>query len=154
MLYHEMIESPIGRLVLIANNKALLEIKFHNSPVTPPYSNKANWIINHTKKELDEYFLGKREEFTMPLDPIGTEFQKKTWQKLLEIPYGTTISYQELALKMGDARKSRAVGSANGKNPIPIIIPCHRVINKNGKLGGYAGGLDVKEFLLNLESAN
>ncbi|MHB1686721.1 MAG: methylated-DNA--[protein]-cysteine S-methyltransferase [Ignavibacteriaceae bacterium] len=102
-------------------------------------------------KELTEYFNRERKKFSVPLEIQGTEFQRKVWQQLMKIPYGKTISYLKLAENLGDAKAVRAVGKANGSNPISIIIPCHRVINFDGKLGGYSGGLDVKEKLLALE---
>jgi methylated-DNA-[protein]-cysteine S-methyltransferase len=102
-------------------------------------------------KQLKEYFNWERKEFDIPLDLRGTDFQKEVWKELRNIPYGKTISYKELAIKMGGETKSRAVGQANALNPAPIIIPCHRVINADGKLGGYSCGLDVKEKLLELE---
>ena len=102
-------------------------------------------------KQLKEYFDGERKEFDVPLDLKGTEFQKRVWCELMEIPYGTTISYKELAIRVGGENKTRAVGQANSLNPVPIIIPCHRVINSGGKLGGYSCGLIIKEKLLKLE---
>jgi methylated-DNA-[protein]-cysteine S-methyltransferase len=101
--------------------------------------------------QLTEYFKRKRKTFELPLEIIGTEFQKKVWDELLKIPYGKTISYKELSLRIGDLKSIRAVGKANGSNPLPIVIPCHRVIGTNGKLVGYGGGLGVKEKLLRLE---
>ena len=100
---------------------------------------------------MAEYFSKKRTSFDLPLDPEGTEFQKKTWEILSKIPYGQTISYSEQAKLIGDVKKTRAVGMANSKNPLAIAIPCHRVIGKNGTLTGYAGGINKKKFLLNLE---
>ena len=105
-------------------------------------------------KELEEYFQGKRKEFTVPCVPEGTDFQKRVWEALTRIPYGVTRTYKEIAVEIGNSRSSRAVGMANHKNPVPIIIPCHRVIGSDGRLTGYAGGLGVKEFLLNLERGN
>jgi len=102
-------------------------------------------------KQLKEYFAGERKEFDIPLDLRGTEFQKRVWCELMNIPYGTTISYKELAIKVGGENKSRAVGQANSLNPVPIIIPCHRVINTGGKIGGYSCGVIIKEKLLELE---
>lgn len=102
-------------------------------------------------KQLKEYFSGERKEFDIPLDLKGTEFQKRVWCELLNIPYGTTISYKELAIRVGGENKSRAVGQANSLNPVPIIIPCHRVINSGGKLGGYSCGVIIKEKLLEIE---
>jgi methylated-DNA-[protein]-cysteine S-methyltransferase len=101
--------------------------------------------------QLTEYFNRKRKTFELPLEIIGTEFQKKVWDELIKIPYGETISYKELSLRIGNVKSIRAVGKANGSNPLPIVIPCHRVIGANGKLVGYGGGLDVKEKLLRLE---
>lgn len=101
--------------------------------------------------QLTEYFAGKRKVFDLPLEPHGTEFQKKVWQALREIPYGTTCSYGEIAAKIGNPKASRAVGGANNKNPIAIVVPCHRVIGANGSLVGYASGLQTKEALLKLE---
>jgi O-6-methylguanine DNA methyltransferase len=101
--------------------------------------------------QLREYFSGERKKFSVKLDLSGTKFQLKVWKELTKIPYGRTISYKELATKTGDPKAVRAVGGANGSNPIPIIIPCHRVINANGELGGYSGGLDIKSMLLTIE---
>lgn len=107
-------------------------------------------LIKKAHMQLEEYFQGKRKSFDLPVSPQGTDFQKRAWQTLLEIPYGETISYSQEAERV-NCSCARAVGSANGKNPILIVIPCHRVINKDGRLGGYTGGLEVKEFLLELE---
>jgi methylated-DNA-[protein]-cysteine S-methyltransferase len=104
-----------------------------------------------TRRQLQEYFAGQRNVFDLPLDFAGTEFQKKVWQALLSIPYGQTRSYRDIAEQIGNIKAVRAVGAANGKNPISIIAPCHRVIGRSGKLIGFAGGLDKKEILLNLE---
>jgi len=108
-------------------------------------------LIKKTAAQLEEYFAGKRKAFDLPLNPQGTEFQKKVWKALQEIPYGKTVSYKDIAEKIGSPKASRAVGGANNKNPISIIIPCHRVIGANGALVGYAGGLDMKRELLELE---
>jgi len=119
-----------------------------NDTVTEQSSN----VIDLLEKQLDEYFEGKREKFTIPLQLIGTDFQKRVWNTLLNINFGKTISYKEQALALGDVKAIRAVASANGANRIPIVIPCHRVIGSNGKLKGYAGGLWRKEYLLDLEN--
>ena len=103
------------------------------------------------KKQLDEYFAGRRTRFDLPLAPCGTPFQLRAWRALQEIPYGVTCSYGEQARAMGQPRAVRAVGAANGHNPIPIVVPCHRVIGGDGRLTGYAGGLDIKKFLIELE---
>jgi O-6-methylguanine DNA methyltransferase len=112
-----------------------------------------NVFLRQCRRELDEYFAGQRREFTVPLDFHGTPFQMRCWHALLEIPYGQTCSYGDLARKVGSPNGFRAVGMANHDNPIPIIVPCHRVITSDRKLGGYGGGLDVKEKLLRLEGA-
>lgn len=108
-------------------------------------------ILEEAKKQMQEYFAGKREQFSLPLQTKGTAFQESVWQELQKIPYGTSISYCELAQRIGNPKAARAVGMANHHNPIGIIIPCHRVIGKNGKLIGYAGGMDKKEYLLEFE---
>ena len=117
-------------------------------------SSKAGKLVFRLEKELEEYFLGKRKEFSLPLFTIGTEFQKKVWDELLNIPYGKTISYKEEAQYLNKEKAFRAVANANGKNKLSIIIPCHRVIASGGKLGGYGSGLDKKEFLISLEKNN
>ena len=108
-------------------------------------------ILDEAERQLVEYFEQRRVVFDIPLDPVGTEFQLKAWRVLSTIPYGTTISYAEQARALGDVRKARAVGSANGRNPIPIVVPCHRVIGSNGSLTGFALGTDMKQALLDLE---
>lgn len=112
---------------------------------------KSSSIMHEAKKQLEEYFNGERKDFSLPISLEGTPFQKSVWQALQEIPYGTTKSYQEVATIVGNRNSVRAVGGANHHNPISIIVPCHRVIGKNGTLVGYGGGLDVKAFLLKLE---
>ncbi|MBR6163209.1 methylated-DNA--[bacterium] len=108
-------------------------------------------LVQSAIKELDEYFKGKRKTFSLPLNPKGTPFQKRVWEELRKIPYGKTVSYQDIALRLGNKNLTRAVGGANNKNPIIILIPCHRVIGKNGTLTGFACGVDIKEKLLKLE---
>lgn len=108
-------------------------------------------ILEKAIQQLTEYFEGQRKVFELPLDPDGTEFQKRVWQKLSEIPYGVTRAYKDIAVELGDANASRAVGTANGRNPLSIVVPCHRVIASDGTLGGYAGGLSIKTFLLDME---
>ena len=143
--------SIIGDIFISADENFLLSVKFVNHNFI---ENKENKIIRQTIKQLDEYFRGKRKKFELPLNPKGTEFQKKVWLQLMNIPYGKTATYKDIATLIGDSNASRAVGNANNKNPIAIIIPCHRVIGSNNKLTGYAGGLDKKEKLLNLEKNN
>ena len=143
-------KTSIGNVVIGENGSGITRICFGDSIpkdaefIETPLLKKAN-------EELQEYFVGKRKVFDLPLAMEGTEFQKMVWKALSEIPYGTTCSYKDIALKVGNAKASRAVGMANNKNPIPIIIPCHRVIGANGKLVGYAGGLDIKQKLLEIE---
>ena len=108
-------------------------------------------MIKECFKQLKEYFEGSRREFDLPIEMNGTQFQKKVWKELLKIPYGETRSYKDIAISIGNEKACRAIGMANNKNHIPIIIPCHRVIGSNGKLVGYAGGIDIKEKLLNIE---
>ena len=118
------------------------------------FDNKNNPVTEQTVNQLQEYFLRKRLIFELPLSPDGTEFYNKVWHELLNIPFGKTISYLELARRLGDEKVIRAAASANGKNPVAIIIPCHRVIGSNGSLTGYAGGLWRKQWLLDFESGN
>ena len=141
-------ESVIGPLYLVATDKCLRGIFWKKQNI--PYGK--NKIIVQAESELEEYFQGRRREFPVPLEPLGTEFQMRVWKKLQAIPYGKTISYKELACEVQNSKASRAVGTANGRNPLSIVIPCHRVISSDGTLGGYAGGLPIKEHLLSLES--
>ena len=143
--------SIIGDIFISADENFLLSVQFVNHNFI---ENQENKIIRQTIKQLDEYFRGKRKKFELPLNPKGTEFQKKVWLQLMNIPYGKTATYKDIATQIGDPKASRAVGNANNKNPIAIIIPCHRVIGSNNKLTGYAGGLDKKAKLLNLEKNN
>ena len=143
-------KSPVGVLEIKTDGKAITDLNFLKSePVA--WQNSANSLIKETCIQLDEYFAGKRRTFDLPLSPKGTPFQETVWKQLQEIPYGQTISYAQLAKAIGNPKACRTAGSANGKNPISIIIPCHRVIASNGGLGGYAGGLDIKKQLLALE---
>ena len=147
------IETPIGRLLLISDENGLHRIDFANGSSRPdPAWHESLDALKETIRQLRAYFARELEEFEVPLAPEGTPFQKNVWRHLCEIPYGKTISYGELAHRVGNPKASRAVGLANGANPIPIIIPCHRVIGSNGKLTGYGGGLSVKEKLLALEA--
>jgi len=138
----------IGNLLLVSDGDSLIEIRFDNEG---NITNSDIPILVETEKQLKQYFAGERRTFDIPLKPIGTNFQLSVWNELKIIPYGETISYQQLAERVGDKKKSRAVGNANGKNPIPIIIPCHRVIRKSGDLGGFGGGIKIKRKLLELE---
>ena len=149
--------SPVGILKLVATENALVAVLWENE--NPKRVRLAELIeqVNHpilleTQKQLREYFVGTRQQFDLPLDFEGTVFQKKVWQALLSIPFGETRSYRDIAEQVGNIKAVRAVGAANGKNPISIIAPCHRVVGVNGKLVGFAGGLNNKEILLRLES--
>ena len=150
-IYGEIYESPVGALTILAEKKGIRAIKFGEDEEVKS-TGKANEMTRWAVKELEEYFKGKRKEFTVPCRPEGTDFQKRVWETLIQIPYGETRTYKEIAAAAGNSKASRAVGMANNRNPIPIIIPCHRVIGTNGSLTGYAGGLKVKEYLLKLES--
>jgi methylated-DNA-[protein]-cysteine S-methyltransferase len=148
------IESPVGPLLLVGDDSGLRRIEFVNGrkPVQPdPLWHDEAEPVRETIRQLRAYFAGELESFNLPLAPEGTPFQLAVWNRLGEIPYGGTISYGELARRLGNPNASRAVGLANGSNPIPIVIPCHRVIGSNGKLTGYGGGLPIKEKLLALE---
>jgi methylated-DNA-[protein]-cysteine S-methyltransferase len=150
--YHKIITSPVGKLTLVASEKGLAGVYFDNStqkPASRPMPDHV--VLIKTEKQLADYFAGKRTEFDLPLDMQGTDFQKKAWRALTKIPYGETVSYREQAKMLGDVKKARPIGQANGKNPISIIVPCHRVVGASGKLTGYGGGLPRKEFLLALE---
>lgn len=145
-LYTRGIKSAVGNFTLIANDNALLSLEFKFSK-----KNDTSQILDQAEKELTHYFAGELKIFKTPLAPKGTEFQKKCWKQLQMIHYGKTISYKEQAIKIAGPTYTRAVAGANNKNPLPIIIPCHRVIGSDGSLVGYAGGLELKEKLLNIE---
>ena len=154
---YKIIDSPAGTLKLVASEKGLAALLFRDddaslAPLQPLVEQPDHPILLETERRLGQYFDGTRKDFTVPLDFNGTEFQKKVWTALLSIPFGETRSYGEIARDLGNPTASRAVGAANGRNPISIIAPCHRVIGSNGKLTGYGGGLDVKEMLLALEA--
>jgi len=156
-LTYKTIRTPIGDLKLVASERGLAAILWENDKPSrvrlgEMIENKADFLLIEAEQQLAEYFEGKREAFSVPLDFAGTSFQKKVWQALLTIPYGETRSYASIAKQIGHVKAVRAVGAANGKNPLSIIAPCHRVIGANGKLTGFAGGLAVKEQLLALEA--
>ena len=150
------LDTPIGTLLIAGEDNAVRLIAFprNGKPRRPEagWTESAGGALAETVRQLREYFGGKRVDFDLPLAPQGTAFQQRVWRKLQEIPYGKTISYGELARRVGNPKASRAVGSANGKNQIPIVIPCHRVIASGGGLGGFGGGLPTKTKLLNLEA--
>lgn len=147
-----MLDSPVGPLTLISNGAALVHCEFEN----PRYAYKAapagaDKILDKARRELEAYFAGKLKTFTVPVAPNGTPFQQRVWAALQTIPYGVTRSYGQQAAAIGSPQASRAVGLANGRNPVAIIIPCHRVIGANGSLTGYGGGMERKKLLLDLE---
>jgi methylated-DNA-[protein]-cysteine S-methyltransferase len=148
------VDSPIGEIILIANPKAIVAL-YVGSEEKPLFDkahlNNKNALLNSAKKQLKEYFQGKRHDFDLPLNPNGTDFQQKAWKSLLKIPYGKVWSYGEQARFVKSPKASRAIGGANGANPIPIIIPCHRVVGSTGRLTGFAGGMEMKIYLLKHE---
>jgi methylated-DNA-[protein]-cysteine S-methyltransferase len=151
--------SPVGQLKLVANEQALVAILWDNENpkrvrLAELIEDVSHPILLNTQQQLIEYFSGQRKVFDIPLDFEGTDFQKQVWSALLTIPYGETRSYKQIAQQLGNEKAVRAVGAANGKNPISIIAPCHRVIGAGGALVGFAGGLDKKEILLRLELNN
>lgn len=147
-------KSKLGNLFLVASSKGLKGIYWNKQDDRMVKSLNESKILNSAVKELDLYFLGKNKIFKTHFDLEGTSFQKKVWSELLRIPFGKTCSYQDIAFRIHHPKAVRAVGSANGKNPICIMIPCHRVISKNGSLGGYSGGVEFKRKLLALEGAS
>ena len=146
------IDSPIGRIALISDESHLKVLTFSSEQVEE--SENLPEILLKTAHQLNEYFAGTRFVFDLELDPDGTRFQKNVWQRLLHVPYGTTKSYREIAVELGSVLNTRAVGTANGKNPISIVVPCHRIIGHDGKMVGYAGGLERKKWLLLHEAAH
>ena len=155
-IYYSVVETPIGKLLLAATELGLRCIHFGGH--LPAQARNEIWVespqaLQPYQDQLRAYFLGELREFNFKLDLKGTDFQKKCWDALLHIPYGRTCSYAEIARRVGRPRAFRAVGQANHHNPIPIVVPCHRVVTSSGTLGGYGGGLDIKEKLLRLERA-
>jgi methylated-DNA-[protein]-cysteine S-methyltransferase len=150
--------SPIGDLTILASDDAVVAIRWDHEPFDArltgdviDFDQGQHAVLDAAVRQLDEYFAGERLEFDLPLEPNGTPFQRQAWTALRAIPFGETISYGEQARRLGDRNKSRAVGAANGKNPIPIVVPCHRVVGSNGHLTGFGGGLGVKAWLLEHE---
>jgi methylated-DNA-[protein]-cysteine S-methyltransferase len=153
---YKIIQSPVGELKLLASDRGLAAILWRDENPQRIRIRATREDANHpmlleTERQLNEYFAGKRKTFDVPLDFVGTAFQKRVWEALLAIPFGETRTYAEIATQLGDPKATRAVGAANGKNPISVIAPCHRVIGSSGKLTGYAGGLEAKARLLQLE---
>jgi len=155
-LAYKKMSSPIGALKLVASDNGLVAILWENdSPrrvrLGEMVEEEQHPVLVETEGQLKEYFAGKRKTFSVALDMRGTRFQRDVWEALLAIPFGETRSYGQLAKQLGNPRATRAVGAANGRNPVSIIVPCHRVIGSSGKLTGFAGGLDAKAHLLDLE---
>lgn len=161
------LETPIGKLLAASQDDAIHVIRFASGPKglsgaasgepRPDWkraSSQSGAVLSELKRQLDAYFDGALRDFDLPLAPQGTEFQRSVWRALREIPYGRTISYGTLAQRVGRPRAARAVGAANGRNPLPIVIPCHRVIGSSGRLTGFGGGLDTKQRLLELERSS
>lgn len=152
------LSTPIGELVLVASDTALTAVHFPTSRHGPPSplsggAERGNEVLVRTREQLEEYFAGARTAFDLPLAAEGSAFERRVWDLLRTIPYGTTTSYAVLARRLGDAKATRAVGAANGRNPIPIIVPCHRVVGARGELTGFGGGLERKRWLLEHEGA-
>ncbi|MDP6994514.1 MAG: methylated-DNA--[protein]-cysteine S-methyltransferase [Woeseiaceae bacterium] len=156
-MYYCYLETPIGDLLLGGDDEGLAVVGFQEGSMR--LEPESDWIFNEkpfleARRQLDEYFAGKRRDFDLPLKPTGTEFQLQVLEELQKIPYGITCSYRDIAERIGRPKAVRAVGAANGRNPIPVIIPCHRVIGASGDLTGFGGGLPAKEALLRLELEN
>jgi methylated-DNA-[protein]-cysteine S-methyltransferase len=152
-------QSPVGELKLVANDKGLAAVLWENDnsrrvPLGAMTRDDGHPVLVQTRHQLGQYFAGKLQRFMLPLNFVGTDFQKQVWQALLTIPFGETRSYGQIAQQIGKPKAVRAVGAANGRNPISIITPCHRVIGSNGKLTGFAGGLEAKACLLQIENQN
>lgn len=155
-VYEAIIESPLGPICLMGTDEGLIRVDFQHGdrPVDTTLSGRTPpGYFDQAMQQLHEYFEGTRQAFDLPLTPPGTTFQQRVWQALQQIPYSHTVTYQDLAKCLSKPTASRAVGSANGRNPIAIIIPCHRVIGRDGRLRGYAGGLHLKQQLLQHEGA-
>lgn len=155
-LVYMYMDSPVGALKLVAHDQALVAVMWDNEDhkrvrLAELIEDRQHPMLLRVKKQLEQYFTGQRQQFDLPLDFQGTDFQQQVWQALLTIPYGEKRSYKEIAVQIGNEKAVRAVGAANGRNPISIIAPCHRVIGSSGALVGFAGGLDKKQILLSLE---
>ncbi|NAW65224.1 methylated-DNA--[protein]-cysteine S-methyltransferase [Photobacterium halotolerans] len=146
--FRQRIDTPIGWLAVVADHQAITTIEFDAQPAPDDVSNA---VTELGVQQLNEYFAGQRKHFDLPLSMPGTAFQREVWQALTDVPFGVTCSYSDVALQIARPKAVRAVGAANGKNPIPIVVPCHRIIGRSGTLTGYAGGLDKKRWLLEHE---
>ena len=158
-LVYKLIHSPVGKLKLVASEKGLVAVLWENDKpnrvrLGEMVLRPSHPVLIEAERQLGEYFTGERTRFSVTLDMRGTSFQRNVWEALLAIPFGETRSYRDLAKTLGNPQATRAVGAANGRNPISIIVPCHRVIGSNGKLTGFAGGLEAKEHLLEIEQGH
>ncbi|MEL6895151.1 MAG: methylated-DNA--[protein]-cysteine S-methyltransferase [Planctomycetota bacterium] len=159
---HQFFDSPVGRLKIVTRDDAVIALLWPSDTgggrvpnidsVLAEPNNADHVVLRDAICQLQQYFAGERQQFTVPVCPRGTDFQRRVWTELQQIPFGQTTTYQQLAIAIGRPSASRAVGAANGKNPISILIPCHRVIGKSGSLTGFAGGIDTKSWLLDWES--
>ena len=154
----KMVDSPVGKLTLVATDEGLAAIQWQKDRpgrggLSVEVEDDRHPVLLETERQLEEYFAGRRRQFTVKLDVVGTPFQRKVWNALLTIPFGETRSYGQIAAQIGNPGAARAVGAANGRNPVSIIAPCHRVIGSTGKLTGFGGGLDTKAQLLALEGS-
>ena len=157
--FYSNIKSPLGELVLVTDDAALTGLYFAGCDHVPV--ERERWtlkaqhpVLQQTSKQLEQYFSGKRTSFSLPVRLIGTNFQKRVWTQIARIPFGQTISYTQLAKRAGAPQAIRAAGTTTGRNPVSIIIPCHRIVGKNGSMCGFAGGLERKQHLLELERSN
>lgn len=157
MITFTEIKAPVGRLIIAGDDEGLWLIEFertrHPEPRTADWAQGDTAVLRETRKQLAAYFAGRLRTFDLPLVSRGTAFQRSVWHALREIPYGATRSYADLARQIGKPNATRAVGAANGRNPVPIVVPCHRVLGSDGSLTGFGGGVDTKRLLLRLEGA-
>lgn len=153
--HHVITGFPVGDLTVVVDGSHVVGIYFEGHRRRPAVTtfgeSRASRVVHDLEQQLGEYFKGERQDFDIPLEPVGTEFQQRVWRELRAIPYGETMSYGELAARIGTPGAARAVGLANGRNPISIVVPCHRVVGSTGRLTGYAGGAERKQLLLDLE---
>ena len=154
MRTHTFLDSPVGDLTVVAEDDALVGLYFEGhqrQPAAETFGRRTDEGFDTVRLQIEEYFAGQRQEFDLPLAPVGDDFRRRVWDLLRAIPYGETRSYGQLARELGDPALAQAVGAANARNPLSVIVPCHRVVAADGNLRGYAGGLDRKRFLLDLE---
>ncbi|MGA8324516.1 MAG: methylated-DNA--[protein]-cysteine S-methyltransferase [Candidatus Cybelea sp.] len=154
-MFYTIVPSPVGKLRLVGSDRGLVAVSWESKRSSVPrletMEDPHHPVLVEAARQLDQYFAGQRKEFELKLEFRGTDFQKRVWYELLKIPFGETRTYGEIARRLGNVNAMRAVGAANGRNPIPIIAPCHRVIGASGDLVGFGGGLEVKEYLINFE---